>query len=277
MFTYNERDLHRMPTPARTHLPIKQFIADSNILDSDETGKSETDADIALLRLPAPGLRGTFARAYALLTRLVAKIGWDELLKTRSAVFVMEEEYRAQKAAAATTASTENLNGDGQVIMEDGTVVGPSINGKSADDDASIRAMQSPRDNKPLPSSGPGSVASVGKLEAPSQVPIIRVSSESDRSHEHVDGDDEHKANGAASSDAESESGQEITVGQTAAQGLEKPSAVAANDEEPENTGRTSPRPNQESKGQSDAFSFSNKRLCERWLDNLFMVLYEVC
>ena len=27
---------------------------------------------------------------------------------------------------------------------------------------------------------------------------------------------------------------------------------------------------------QAEPFSFSNKRLCERWLDNLFMVLYEV-
>ena len=56
-------------------------------------------ADVALLRLPAPSLRGTFAKAYALLTLLVAKIGWDELLKCRSSVFVMEEEYRKQKAA----------------------------------------------------------------------------------------------------------------------------------------------------------------------------------
>lgn len=49
--------------------------------------------------MPAPSLRGTFAKAYSLLTRLVAKIGWDELLKCRSSVFVMEEEYRMQKAA----------------------------------------------------------------------------------------------------------------------------------------------------------------------------------
>jgi len=26
MFTYNEWDLHRMPTPQHTHLPVKQFI-----------------------------------------------------------------------------------------------------------------------------------------------------------------------------------------------------------------------------------------------------------
>jgi hypothetical protein len=82
MFTFNERDLHRMPTPAKTHLPIKKFIADSNILDEDSARDNE--ADVALLRLPAPGLRGTFAKAYSLLTLLVSKIGWDELLNGRS-------------------------------------------------------------------------------------------------------------------------------------------------------------------------------------------------
>ena len=33
-------------------------------------------------------------------TRLVSEIGWDELLKTRSAVSMMEEEYRMQKSQA---------------------------------------------------------------------------------------------------------------------------------------------------------------------------------
>jgi hypothetical protein len=49
------------------------------------------------------------------------------------------------------------------------------------------------------------------------------------------------------------------------------------NDDEPasavptiQNVNESSPAPVQE------PFSFSNKRLCERWLDNLFMVLYEV-
>lgn len=54
--------------------------------------------DPNLVRLPAPALHGTFAKAYSLLTRLAAKIGWDDLLKTRSSVFVMEEEYRMLKA-----------------------------------------------------------------------------------------------------------------------------------------------------------------------------------
>ena len=47
--------------------------------------------DANLLKLAGPGLHGTFAKAYALLTKINLKIGWDNLLKTRSSVFVMEE------------------------------------------------------------------------------------------------------------------------------------------------------------------------------------------
>jgi hypothetical protein len=143
-----------------------------------------------LLRLPAPGLRGTFAKAYTLITLLVSKIGWDELLKTRSAVFVMEEEYRLHKDAT---------------------------------DDASTTAIRSPAE----PSTQPNT---------PSDIPTIRISSESDRvrpngKHEPV---------------------------------LEKPELAQAN----ENPG--SPMP-MTANGEEVVSAFSNKRLCERWLDNLFL------
>ncbi|KAK7044954.1 Chs5p-Arf1p-binding proteins-domain-containing protein [Favolaschia claudopus] len=62
------------------HLPFHRSICE--ILPE----RVKTDDD-EIPRLPAPGLRGTWARAYALLTKLVAQIGWDELLKTRSCVF----------------------------------------------------------------------------------------------------------------------------------------------------------------------------------------------
>ncbi|CAG8480301.1 6270_t:CDS:10 [Paraglomus occultum] len=97
MFTYNERDMHRMPTPARSHLPVRADIANSGILGDENIYDSELDEKPILL--PASNLRGTFAKAYLLLTRLVHKVGWDALLKCRSSVFVMEEEYRLQKAA----------------------------------------------------------------------------------------------------------------------------------------------------------------------------------
>lgn len=51
MFTYNERDLHRMPTPQRTHLPVKQFIVDSQILGEDREEDNEVCVTMALTRL----------------------------------------------------------------------------------------------------------------------------------------------------------------------------------------------------------------------------------
>lgn len=109
MFTYSERDMHRMPPPARTHLPIKVDIMNSGIMEEDAAGR-ENEADPNLARLPAPALHGTFAKAYALLTRLASKIGWDDLLKCRSYVFVMEEEYRMQKAKEDIRKSSVSLH-----------------------------------------------------------------------------------------------------------------------------------------------------------------------
>ncbi|BEJ17282.1 hypothetical protein CspHIS471_0606830 [Cutaneotrichosporon sp. HIS471] len=174
MFTFNERDLHRMPTPRHSHLPTKKFIADSGLID--EESARDNEADVALLRLPAPGLRGTFSKAYELLTLLVSKIGWDELLKTRSSVFVMEEEYRAHRTGASVDVREENGH---------------------ADEDASTRGLSSPRVSE--------------------------------------------DANGDA---------------------IEKPPAAQA--EEESVTAES-----------YEGSAFANKRLCDRWLDNLFLVLYE--
>lgn len=178
MFTFNERDLHRMPSPRLSHLPTKKFIADSGLID--EESARDNEADVALLRLPAPGLRGTFAKAYELLTLLVSKIGWDELLKTRSSVFVMEEEYRAHRTGPSVDARD-----------------GREENGH-ADEDASTRGLSSPR----------------------------------------------------ASEDADGEE-------------IEKPQPAQAEEEE----GATVEI--------FEGSAFANKRLCDRWLDNLFLVLYE--
>lgn len=109
MFTYSERDMHRMPAPIKTHLPIKADILNSGIMEEDAAGR-ENEADPNLARLPAPALHGTFAKAYSLLTRLASKIGWDDLLKCRSQVFVMEEEYRLQKAKEDVQKSSTSVN-----------------------------------------------------------------------------------------------------------------------------------------------------------------------
>nr|ODN91687.1 ChAPs family protein [Cryptococcus depauperatus CBS 7855]ODN91892.1 ChAPs family protein [Cryptococcus depauperatus CBS 7841] len=192
MFTYNERDLHRMPTPTKTHLP----------------------ADVALLRLPAPNLRGTFAKAYSLLTLLVSKIGWDELLKTRSQVFVMEEEYRMHKTNASLDVNEEV--GDG----------------------ASITGLKRR--------------SSEAEVQTPSDIPTIRISSESMRTPTTA-------ASGAPSNGDASEE-QPVAMEEPT---LEKPETSHTQEEHRSPLGFM--------EGLEEPVSpFSNKRLY-----NLFLVLYD--
>jgi hypothetical protein len=275
MFTFNERDLHRMPTPLRTHLPIKGFIAASNILDED-SGR-DNEADIALLRLPAPSLRGTFAKAYSLLTKLTAQIGWDELLRTRSTVFVMEEEYRKHKAHASV---------DGDMTPRAGDM---------AEDNASTRGVRSPRPMMHINTDLAGSSRTNDEqLEVPqTPIPTIKISSESDHEREHAalkkmgiqanGGPDtvpspvpeEREEDVQKSMDPDFQAASEITKPELAQPVDEDRKASEANEVA---NGDSAPGENAGSPDQQDSgSSFNNKRLCERWLDNLFMSLYEVC
>jgi len=132
------------------------------------------------LKLPAPGLHGTFAKAYTLLTKINAKIGWDNLLKARSSVFVMEEEYRIEKGKPVESPPATN-----------GV---PTVNAES--DKKSVSSLDP---SPPTPTSP--------------HLPGNEIGLPPNLAEENVDGN------------------------------------------------RT---------------MFQSKRLCERWLDNLFMVLYEV-
>ena len=109
MFTYQDRDAPRMPEPARVLLPV---LPESMLDEIDESSQSYDIESVhpSLRRLHAASYKGTFLKAYNLLTQITAKIGWDQLLKVRSQVFVMEEEYRSEKqtgsAHAPNNAST---------------------------------------------------------------------------------------------------------------------------------------------------------------------------
>ncbi|KAI0277989.1 Chs5p-Arf1p-binding proteins-domain-containing protein [Russula aff. rugulosa BPL654] len=237
MFTFNGRDAHRSLTALRLHLPIETAVAE--ILPEREK-TDDDEADSALQRLPAPGLRGTWARAYALLTRLVSHIGWDELLKTRSAVFVMEEEYRMQKAQVDIAAASR----------ED----------TLADDDASTKGVATPRSENREDSPASSDVPSPTQtyMDNESVIPTIRISTESAR---------EASLSAEKATTPAKLNGLENTNGDPAVEGLQQPAQAAAGDSDGDSKDATPT-------GQ-ESFSFSNKRLCERWLDNLFMVLYE--
>lgn len=244
MFTFNGRDAHRSLSALRLHLPTKAAVIE--ILPERE--KTEDDeADPALQRLPAPGLRGTWARAYALLARLVSQIGWDELLKTRSAVFVMEEEYRMQKAQADIAA----------VPRDDADA--------DADDDASTKGVRTSASQVDSPTSSSASQSPTLEFTndavEESTIPTIRISTESAR-------EETLRAQKAKAATAATANGVENINGDPVPDGLQQPVQAAAGEANGENKD-TSP-------GGQESFSFNNKRLCERWLDNLFMVLYEV-
>jgi Chs5-Arf1p-binding protein BUD7/BCH1 len=174
----------------------------------------------------------------------------------------MEEEYRMQKAQ--NDIRVAGLDGDlpnGRVIYEDGTA-----RKQSADDNASTKGLVSPNAS-PIQTRTPISPG----------IPVIKVSSESDRDREleEMERGNEEKKGEEESDESIRPSGVTNPIVDTlerAAEGLEKPSQAAASDDSKE-TKKDGALPEYR---EAEGFSFANKRLCERWLDNLFMCLYEV-
>jgi len=178
----------------------------------------------------------------------------------------------------------QDSTSSGNAIHEDGSVL-PSkkrttslaatlvadANG-GADDDASVRAVKESPTHKPRQES-------LGVAD----IPTIRISTESDGDRERdvtvKEAAEEAAQRGESQEEKEEESTEESEdEGSTKVNGrtpvvhdtLEKPIQAAADNSGAEDASATPTATN-------DSFSFSNKRLCERWLDNLFMVLYEVC
>lgn len=199
MFTYQDKDAPRMPEPLKVHLPampetICDEIDDSNVDDIELVHPT-------LRKLHAAGFKGTFLKAYILLTEITKKIGWDQLLRIRSQVFVMEEEYRHEKQTISHQPGSRN---------------------------ASTTALRSPSPK----TNGHGEV----ELNSPSS----------------------DAPNGEPSSSEVDDQHSIEKPGHTVASEV-----VKAGSDEPDQL------------HSATYTQFQNKRLCERWLDNLFMVLYE--
>lgn len=136
MFTYQDKDTPRMPQPSRIMLPI---LSESILDEIDEGQPKQGDphdyVHPSFRKLHAASYQGTFLKAYNLLTKIAASIGWDQLLKVRSEVFVMEEEYRVERQHVPKPAQSlgAETNGNGAADDEDegddeddsGSVSGP--------------------------------------------------------------------------------------------------------------------------------------------------------
>lgn len=231
MFTYQDKDAPRMPEPLRVLLPV---LPESTLDEIDESYAFDSEQIHPTLRkLHAANYKGTFLKAYSLLTEITTKIGWDQLLRIRSQVFVMEEEYRSEKQTVggqqsepSRSASTTALRG-----------ASPSVNGAGTDDHE--EAHEEDHD-------GTESTTTIA-----------------------VGGESNGDAKDAETSTNNSIEKPEHTVASE---------VVKAGNEEVcfavtmELYTLTPPQPDP---SHSNYTHFQNKRLCERWLDNLFMVLYE--
>ena len=129
MFTYQDKDAPRMPESARVVLPVMP----ESMLDELDDSQQQYDVDLvhhSLRKLHAASYKGTFLKAYSLLTEVTAKIGWDQLLRVRSQVFVMEEEYRSEKQIGSNQKPPTNRNASTTALR--GTP-SPGVNGQAAD------------------------------------------------------------------------------------------------------------------------------------------------
>lgn len=127
MFTYQDKDAPVMPEPRDIHLPTLQETRLDEI-DSEPESRYAEQVDPSLLNLRAAAYRGTFKHAYSILTEMTSKIGWDQLLKIRSNVFVMEDEYREKQESTTTYPKNRNASTDALRGTPD-----PTTNGRASE------------------------------------------------------------------------------------------------------------------------------------------------
>ncbi|KAJ8323647.1 bud site selection protein [Batrachochytrium dendrobatidis] len=272
MFTYCERDSQRMPPPARTHLPLRadattlrpdqnpKTIPQTNGTLFDENDPREDEVHPELQRLPSLSLRGTFLEAYRLLIRIVARVGWDDLLKFRSQVFVMEDEYLIHRSAAEESRRPGDDVDTGDDFKDEDDLEG----------DVSRRYLDEEQKNDIHNAANGGA----DKLRRSSSNTSSDVHSGDDRIMQSIDLDNggDIASNTMSNADQAPKSASP-SKGKLSIDELMKRATLEKNDSATPNVQKTRV-PNPRSQLHRVSFSFKHKRLCEKWLDNLFMVLY---
>lgn len=129
MFTYQDKDAPRMPQPSRILLPL---LSESMLDEIDEgqpkQGEPHEVVHPTLRKLHAGNYQGTFLKAYNILSKIAAAIGWDQVLKIRSEVFVMEEEYRVDRHTSVSRSDVGTKNAS-TVALHDRSSTDGEVNG----------------------------------------------------------------------------------------------------------------------------------------------------
>lgn len=96
-----KRVIHATPEKMHLPLPTDVHLEDVSSLDSLKVQQENASIDQALVNLQAANLKSTFAKAYSILTDIVHRTGWEQLLKYRAKIFVMEEEYQIKSSKSS--------------------------------------------------------------------------------------------------------------------------------------------------------------------------------
>ncbi|KAJ3157715.1 hypothetical protein HDU89_000092 [Geranomyces variabilis] len=277
MFAYCERDSHRMPAPARTHLPLKpdpatlkpnddpKTVPVSNGTVNDENDPREDEVHPELKRLAYLSLRGTFSKAYSLLVRIASKVGWDELLRHRSNVFVMEEEYRIHRAIVEEGDKTTDL--EKKIELNSTSAPPPKTpTGGEDDDDNDVKDLAENGD-KDEKDEGGIELASAG-MEAISLDDDVDASAPSPSVAKPEKASDSVAKSATSPTSPTGEKKGKLSIDE-----LMRKAGAETGVDAAENGSAQAPNPR--GPRRSVSFSFKNKRLCDKWLDNQFMILYQ--
>jgi len=267
MFTYCERDSNcqRMPMPSRLNIAMNYETKTSpeelkdikdHISPSDSNGDFREHIHPEALRLPATSLRGTFLKAYELLVKIVRKIGWNKLLYYRSSVFVMEEEYRVQRASIEKKQQEANSKRESTISFS------RTIDNKIEEGQAqssSPTKQEVVNENKENEDEGKNKEKVEDDVdELDNKLEEINLSSDVSTTSNQEEHKEEHKEETKPK-----EENKEENETKTNDLVIDNDGSNIAVDEDDKTLNKFS------------QYSFKDKRLCERWLDNLFMVLYE--
>jgi len=257
-----------------------------NVLYYNEENESSLDnkyKDVHpdFLKLPGKRLNGTYRKAYNILIRILNKVGWDNLLQYRSKVFIMEEEYKLNIQFKTPESEEKIANKEKemnklqikkrmqslvrskqQLVESTNALINEKLNKKekkeNEEDDGIITTRITPfsEENKEENKEEKAVTDGMNEINLNDEQPKEKVKIEFDNK-ENVEKESKVVLKFENEEALHSKDNLNINFEENNEQ------------EDEDDPSKLLPRMH------SYRMALTTKRLCERWLDNMFMVLYE--
>jgi len=256
------------------------------------------DVHADFIKLPGNRLNGTFRRAYNILVRILNNVGWDNLLQYRSKVFIMEEEYKLNVQFRAPESEEKIANKEKEMNKLKIQKRTHSLLGRtkpileSTNDLINDKLKKAAQQNESEKNDNDEIINA--EILPPSEEKIENKEEKTEKTENNEEKTTTESMSEIKFNDEETLNGEEkpaepekITIEFDNKENNEKEKKVTLqikNEEELNNHRRRvdidfdeeSPEETKHlPRMHSYKMALTTKRLCERWLDNMFMVLYE--